>query len=202
MFLARPTVVISILSRKLMCGVAFVVAMVISLPAANANLITNGGFETGTFAGWTTGANSFPQSIVTSPVNSGTYAAEIAGFSYNPNTLSQTIATTAGQEYVLSFWRYQVESGPTISLNVTWNGTSVFSELNPVNADHYQQFSFSVFGTGNDLLTFTSANDPSDTYLDDVSLTSTVPEPSSFALVTLGGLGLAMACCRRRVGNA
>jgi len=182
--------------RKVLVSCAFVLGMVVIVPIANANLITNGGFETGDFTGWTTGANSFPQSVVTSPVHSGTFAAEIAGYSRNPNTLSQTVTTTAGQEYLLSFWRYQAGGAPTISLNVTWNGSSVFSELNP-GAQPYQQFTADVIGTGSDNLVFISANDPSYTYIDDVSLTA-IPEPSSLVLLTCGGICLAFGTNRRQ----
>ncbi len=172
--------------------------------SASAEMITNGGFETGDFTGWTTGANSFPQYIVTNPVHSGTFAAQIAGFSFNPNTLSQTITTTlSGQSYDLSFWRYQQGGGPTVSLDVLWNGNSIFSELNPPFASFniYQQFMFHVTGTGNDTLTFVSANNPSFTYLDDVSLTQSVPEPTCLTLFGLGSVGLVVYRRMRRKGE-
>ena len=160
-------------------------ALFLGLAHARADLITNGGFETGDFTGWTPGANSFPETVQTSPVHSGTYAAQIAGFSTNPDTLSQTISTSAGQLYDLSFWRSLTASGPTQTLTVSWDGIQVFSETNP-GPQPYQMFSVDVIGTGSDTLLFTCANDPGLTYLDDVSLTPTVvPEPST--LVFLGG---------------
>jgi hypothetical protein len=160
---------------------------------AKASLIVNGGFETGDFTGWTKGAVSYPQSIVTVPVNSGTYAAQIAGYSYGPDTLSQTVATTAGQTYTLSFARYQALRGSEPSLTVTWDGKTVFSEPNPVVGNVYQTFSVNVVGTGSDLLVFTSVNDLGYTYLDDVSLNpaSATPEPSTLVLVGMAGVSLA-----------
>src|SRR5271154_1397276 len=105
-----------------------ILALLIVSAPASADLIVNGGLETGDFTGWTMGANSFPESVVTIPVNSGQYAAQIAGYSYDPDTLSQTVATTAGGVYDLSFWRYQAGGSPPISLTVSWDDTTVFSE--------------------------------------------------------------------------
>jgi hypothetical protein len=189
--LARPSVLAALLAAA--------AGMSVNLPQARADLIVNGGFETGDFTGWTTGANSFPQFIVTSPVHSGTHAAEVAGFSSNPDTLSQTVTTSAGQIYNLSFGRDVAGGGPTELLQVYWDGVLKFSELNP-GAQPYQQFSFNVVGTGSDTVLFKVANDPSFTYLDDVSLnavttTTVAPEPSllvrALSGATVVGLGLA-----------
>ena len=161
---------------------------------AATNLVQNGGFETGDFTDWTTNAVSFPMYIVTSPVEEGTYAAQIAGFSFGPDTLSQTIATTSGDTYTLSFWRYQQNVGPSTFLDVTWDGTAVFSE-NLLGRGYnvpYQHFTASVVGTGSDTLVFTSANDPGFTYVDNVSVSSGVPEPSTWAMMLLGFAGLGL----------
>jgi|GEM_PF-5538115 len=161
------------------------------LSQANAGII-NGGFETGDFSGWTTGPISYPESIVTGPVNSGTFAAQIAGYSFAPDTLSQTVSDTAGQSYVLDFWLFVADGSPTTSLTVDWGNSQIFSETNIPPFNVYQEFSFNVVGTGSDTLVFTCANDPSFTYLDDVSLTAVVPEPSTFVMWSLlaGAIGI------------
>jgi len=172
-------------------------ALALAAPA-RADLIVNGGFETGDFTGWTTGANSFPEYIVTSPVNSGNYAAQIAGYSRNPDTLSQTVATTAGEAYTLSFARFISNGTPTTSLVVDWDGAPVYSELDTGPYNVYQDLSVNVTGTGSDTLEFITANDPAYTYLDDVSLTPT-PEPAPMlAGLLVGGLGLLARRFRRR----
>lgn len=81
----------------------------------------------------------------------------------------------------LSFARFQAGYQPTVSLVVTWGGATVFSELIP-GEQRYHTFTFNVVGTGSDTLLFTSANDTSYTFLDDVSVRSvSIPnlQPSS-----------------------
>ncbi len=93
----------------------------------------------------------------------------------------------------LSFARFQAGYQPTVSLVVTWGGATVFSELNP-GEQRYHTFTFNVVGTGSDTLLFTSANDTSYTFLDDVSVTLvSTPEPS-----TLISAAVAILAC---VGN-
>ena len=176
---------------------------------AKADLIVNGGFETGDFAGWTPGPDGFPQYIVKDPVKNGTSAAQIAGFSDKPDTLTQNISTLAGTDYLLSFWRYQDPMNPTPTnfpngktfLTVTWNGQSIFDEsYSGVYAgDPYHNFTFTVKGTGADVLQFISAQDPGYTFLDDVSLNvAAVPEPSTWAMMILGFAGVGFVAYRRR----
>lgn len=133
---------------------------------------------------------------VTAPVNSGQYAAQIAGFSYGPDTLSQTVATTVGQAYTLSFWYWQ-DPGTPNGLDVTWNGTSVFSQVDTDTAVAYAYVSATVVGTGSDTLMFTAYNDPAFTYVDDIALAA--PEPGTWALMLagFGGLGAVMRSRRR-----
>jgi hypothetical protein len=185
------------MKTKILGAAALVAAGCLGIAPAQANLITNGGFETGDFTGWITDAVSYPMYTVTSPVHGGTYAAQIAGYSYGPDLLAQEVVDTNGQNYQLSFWRYQQNEGLQTFLDVTWDGTTVFFENNPGSGDlPYQQFTATVTGTGIDTLVFSSANDPGWTYLDDVSLTP-LPEPETYAMM-LAGLGLLGLAARRR----
>jgi hypothetical protein len=191
-------------SLCLLAGIGAFAAGVSAFPgqAAASNLIVNGDFETGDFTGWTTNPAGYPQYIVTFPVHGGTYAAQIAGFSFNPDTLSQTVADTSGQAYLLSFWRFQDSGGPT-GLDVTWDGTNVFHELYGAEyaGSPYTEFTAIVFGTGSDSLVFTSFQDPAFTYLDDVSLTAT-PLPSTWTMLIAGFLGLGFVAYRGAKKNA
>ena len=175
---------------------------------AKADLIVNGGFEAGDFTGWTPGPDGFPQYIVANPVHGGTNAAQIAGFSFAPDTLTQNINTAAGTSYLLSFWRYQDPMNPTplnfpdgkTFLTVSWNGVNIFNESysGVYSGDPYHNFTFTVVGTGLDVLKFVSAQDPAFTYLDDVSLNAAVPEPSTWAMMILGFMGVGFMAYRRR----
>lgn len=181
---------------SLLAGVALALATAFASTGAQAsNLVVNGGFETGDFTGWTVNPVSYPMYIVANPVASGQFAAQIAGYAFGPDTLGQTITDVAGQSYKLTFSRWQDVALPN-GFSVTWNGATVFSEVDVLVAG-YQQFTLTVTGTGLDDLVFTAYNDPAFTYLDDVSLTTGVPEPTVWALM-IGGFGLAGATLRRR----
>ena len=165
--------------------------------AQAASLINNGGFETGDFTDWIIDPSpSYPQGVVLGPsslVHSGSYAAGIAGYETSPNTLSQIVSTTLGQAYDLSFWRYIANGTPPVSLTVTWNGSTIFTDPSGL-FNSYEKFTLSVVGTGSDLLVFTVANNAANTYLDDVSLTATTssatPLPSTWLMLLSGFVGL------------
>jgi hypothetical protein len=178
------------------------------------NLVINGSFETGDFTGWTV-TGGYPQGIDESggfengaACEDGSYCAQIAGYSDAPDFTSQTIRTDPGQSYVLSFWVWQdAPASPTVSLNVTWNGTSLLSYLNPdVNLAYWNEYTFNVVAAGSDVLEFTGVNDCCYSYLDNVQLNGPpppVPEPATWAMM-LTGFGAIGACLRswRRVGAA
>jgi PKD repeat protein len=72
---------------------------------AAGNIVSNGGFETGGFSGWNTSGNFASTSVNTGSVyaHSGTYGA-ILGPVGSLGYLSQTLTTTPGTSYLLSFW--------------------------------------------------------------------------------------------------
>lgn len=168
--------------------------------SAKADLITNGGFETGDFTGWVLEHEAYPFAVGSAPsfpVHSGEFAAQIAGFDFDQNILTQAIAgSVAGQWYNLTFWFEQANAQPN-GLSVTWNGNTIYSETN--YAHNYQSYSFNVLATGSDTLSFIAYNNPSFGYLDDVSLNiSAVPEPSTWAMLILGFASLGFIAHRRR----
>src|SRR5579862_8362313 len=73
-----------------------------AVPAAAAtNLVSNPGFESGSLSGWTC---SGTDSVVTSPVHSGSYALAGAANSADDAQCSQAIAVQPGATYTLSAW--------------------------------------------------------------------------------------------------
>ena len=168
---------------------------VASLPA-RADLIINGGFETGDLTGWTIVQQGYPFSVVTSPVYSGNYAAQIAGYDYNKDILSQTVSTTVGQSYTLSFAFLQ-DNGTPSGLTVQWDTNQVYSETD--SAHGWQTYTFNVIGTGSDTVSFVAWNNPAFAYLDNVALNvSAVPEPSTWAMLLLGFAGIGFMAYRRK----
>src|ERR1039457_6740312 len=92
---------------------------IVSLCNSNpANLVANCGFETGDFTGWTLAGNDVPIQLgslygvegvdpdTISP-NSGDYQAYFGDTVANSITLSRTISTAAGGEYVVSWYLAQ-----------------------------------------------------------------------------------------------
>jgi hypothetical protein len=165
--------------------------------ASAADLITNGGFETGDFTGWITNPLSFPEYTVTAPVESGVYAAQIAGFAFGPDTLTQNVTTTAGQSYVLSFGYFQ-DGGIPSGLSAIWDGVTVYMQVPDTDTGGaYQDVSVTVVGQGSDSLVFSAYNDPAYTYLDDVSLTG-VPEAATWLMMLFGSGAVGAALRNRR----
>jgi hypothetical protein len=107
--------------------------------SAATNLVSNPGFETGTLSGWTC---SSADSVVGSPVHSGSYALSGAATSSDDAQCSQVIPVQPGSSYSLSAW---VE-GDYVYLGDSGTGTSDTSTWTP-SASTWQQLSTS-FTTG------------------------------------------------------
>jgi hypothetical protein len=198
--------------KRLLLGTLLAAAL--SAPACAAELVTNGGFESAGFTGWSHTFNNLVGPISISDVHSGGQAAVFGSGEGFPDTLSQTLATVAGQNYTLTFWI----------------GSNIVLQNAPVNAHFEAQldgvwfawtnasdFGYEIY-TGNfvaasnaTVLSFTGYNNTGHYLLDDVSVVGQrsdysvggdlpgggVPEPTSWALMTLG-VGMAGFCLRRR----
>jgi hypothetical protein len=121
------------------------IALLLQASAIRAqNIVVNGGFETGTFSGWTTNSgNSSGQISGSSAAHSGSYGAEfsetiIMGDIGTEDQMSQTLTTQAGTNYVLSFWANGLRQS---SMGATWNGMNLLT-----NSIYYYPF-FSSLGS-------------------------------------------------------
>jgi hypothetical protein len=182
--------------RKASCRgplVLLVVAMValgLGFPRwTSANLITNGGFETGDFTGWSLSGNVSGSTLV-APIaaHTGTFGA-LLGAIGSLNFLSQTLTTVPSAAYEITFWQL-FDAGMPNEFSVSWAGT-VLSGLVNHAATPYAQYTFHVVAPGpSTVLQFGSRDDPGFLRLDDVAV-NPVPQPGTLLLLasSLAGLG-------------
>jgi hypothetical protein len=154
--------------RSLVACLAVAVSCAQSLAG---NLVTNGGFETGNFDGWTVQAAPSGSSIVVTPgtFRSGAYSAVFGATSGQFDEISQTLPTVPGAAYQLSFWVKNDGTGGD-SLQVAWNGVTVY-DATPIASPNsgWYQVSIVVFSAATSSeLRFRGLDGPSYFYLDDV----------------------------------
>lgn len=166
---------------------------------AHANLLKNGGFETGAFTHWNVSDLNFVGVAGSGfdgyPAHSGAYFAAF-GTAGSLGSIAQTFSDTAGQTLTIDFWL--AASDNLNDFEVDFNGTPVFP-LQSVGPQLYTEITETVTGTGSDTLKFLERDDLGYFALDDISVNpaAAVPEPSSLMLFG-SGLLLALAFLRRR----
>jgi hypothetical protein len=180
--------------RKVLIGAAFAAGVGLSGQAnASTNLLVNGSFETGDVTGWTI-FGDFSFSGVSGAFDGvapedGNYQVFLGSVS-TTGGIYQTFTDTPGVEYTATGW-YTGIGGPPSSLEISLDSTDIIN-LNPAPSDGvYTEFVYQFIGTGSDTVTITSYQLPSYNLVDNFTVTtSTVPEPSTWAMMLLGFSGL------------
>jgi hypothetical protein len=152
--------------------------------------VGNGGFETGDFTDWTLTGSTNDNFVIAVDdaaidgdpafagvndwqfVHSGLYGAFLGQLS-TMAFISQSVPTTPGQQYLLSFWftslPYQGATTPS-GFVANWNGATLLNETN-LGAFGWTNAQFIVSATTtNTMLQFGARDDPAAIGLDDVSV--------------------------------
>jgi hypothetical protein len=124
------------------------------------------------------------------------------------NGVEQTVATTVGTAYSLSFWIghhaqdpsfYNGPASATLEINGLPVGTFSNNDAPPPNLLDWKEFTlhFTATGATTMIALFNAISDPTqnEVGLDNVSLVA-IPEPSSIALLACGLGSLALRCRR------
>ncbi|HEV7927609.1 MAG TPA: hypothetical protein VGR14_19815, partial [Verrucomicrobiae bacterium] len=169
--------------------------------------VGNGGFETGDFTDWTlvgqtdlvfalaaddvdvAGTNALDGVPDVAFVHSGLYGAYLGQYPTD-GSLSQTVATSPGQHYLVSFWltsvAYQGSTTPN-DFSAKWDGSALFTQTN-LDAFGWTNLQFVVSATSaSSTLEFDFNEVPGAFGLDDVRV-ETVPAPVAQSASISGGM--------------
>jgi hypothetical protein len=179
---------------RLLGSVAAMVALALAVPAQAQ--VTNGGFETGDFTGWIQSGNTDFTGVDTFFPHTGDYAA-FFGNAGSTGSISQSLTTTPGQEYTISFWLMNEEGDPN-SFEAAFGGITLMT-LTDAPDFPYTLYTFTqTASSASTLLSFTFRQDSTFWDLDDVSVVAAgIPEPATWAMMMLG-LGMAGIAIRRQ----
>jgi hypothetical protein len=192
------TIRFSFAALLLLCGTSL---------ASAANLVTNGSFEQGTlgigsFQGWQTNLGDISTFVDSSgktgsiygQASNGLWAAYFGSTAADGgSSISQNLATTVNQGYLLSFDLANNNGGlaPLNSFLVSLGNVVAFSFTNAPDENYiHYQYSFVASASSTQLL-FSGSNDNSYFELDNVVVAPT-PEPATFAFLLLGALAITL----------
>ena len=170
------------------------VAAIIPCAGIVGNLVSNCSFEDG--AGFQGGWSDL------SPVNNdyealgsafgitpadGSYIAAFGDYANNPGTLSQTLATTAGQDYSITF-DFAELGGNNNSLKLEFGGTTL-ATMNNISNTTSTEVAYDVTASSSStVLEFLGGSDPYYVFVDNASVVAvaSAPEPADWLLMASG----------------
>jgi hypothetical protein len=202
-------------------------AVVLSSAAFGTNIVQNPGFELGSFSGWTASNWAIETGTDGLTPNSGTFYADSgcaspACIGTPTSFLFQTLATTSGDVYRVSFW-YDLgftnctvcqpvlpddPSGTLSELQALWGGATILDAVQstPLPNQGWVLFTADVLATSNTMqLEFLGRQDPGRLGIDDVCVDvsggacgGVAPEPAPLLLSAAGIAVLGILALRRQ----
>ncbi len=172
-----------------------------AIVAPAAELVVNGGFETGDFTGWNVTGNTTHVFVSPGFAYDGNYGAGLGPVG-SDGYLSQILPTIGGEPYTLSFAFENTDGTGPNDFGVLWGGVLVPGS-SYVDAAAFPgtvvSFNLTAPGPSTELM-FYYRNDPGYWGLDDVSVqgASAVPEPATAAVAGLGLFAIGLVGARRR----
>lgn len=150
------------------------------------NIVTNCGFETGDFTGWTQGGETLNTDVLAYSPHTGIYALR-AGPTHE-GTLTQTLATASGQVYDLGIWLgldgsgtgagdyVIVEVDPDGSGPAGYGSPPLVTVNGPASATYAQSTATFTAGGSEAFLRLRFYNLPAWWMIDDISVVAQVPD--------------------------
>jgi hypothetical protein len=129
--------------QRVWAGMKLTTTFALGAPAYT-NIVANPGFETGDLTGWSQGGIT-SGGVATTYAHSGSYSMFI--YSGTPGSIWQSLTTTNGQTYQVSFWLSNCGADGE-GLVALWGSTSLTNLTNSVLGSYYQ-FSFNESATTN-----------------------------------------------------
>ncbi len=187
---------------------ATVGTVLVLMAATSSAQVTNGGFETGNFSGWTQFGNTGADGVTSdgSYVAEGSYGARFGCWLVAGSGVQQAVPTMLGT-YNLSFsyrWSELYAAGSGGYFRVYWDGAQIYEDATPyTSTTGWFHKTFAVTGSGSPTtLRFHMYNDWDYYALDNIRLDpapAAVPEPALIQLPVLLGLsGIGLWRRRRR----
>ncbi|MGH6710962.1 MAG: VCBS domain-containing protein, partial [Bradyrhizobium sp.] len=140
---------------------------------AGPSIFVNGSFETGDFSGWTVTGSFIQTQFLGMGGEFGNYAAQLSQpGGVGTETISQTVATTPGEHYFVSFSFAGDPESINNSFIATWDGVQILA-LSNVQSGGFTTYTFDVVGDpslSSTTLAFTYSDDGNSMFLDRVSV--------------------------------